>query len=92
MVFSWCQLVSYRGFSYAISSATCTFCTSRRNKSKMIKIKNIKNVVEAQSLEVVWILLAPLAAYISKPGTLAPARLGFFFCTRCLHDPPHMCG
>ena len=26
-----------------------------------------------------WILLAPLAAYVSKFGALAPARLGFLF-------------
>ena len=35
-------------------------------------------VVEAQTLEEVWILLTPLAAYISKFAALAPARLGFF--------------
>ena len=27
----------------------------------------------------IWILLAPLAAYVSKVGALALTRLGFFF-------------
>ena len=36
-------------------------------------------VVEAQNLEVVWILFAPVAAYISKLGALVPACLDFFF-------------
>ena len=36
-------------------------------------------VVEAQDLEAAWILLALLGAYISKLGTLALARLVFFF-------------
>ena len=36
-------------------------------------------VVEAQYSEVMWILLAQLAAYVSKLGVLAPTRLGFFF-------------
>ena len=46
-------------------------------------------VVEVQNMEKMWILLAPLAAYIGKLGALALARLEFFFCTRCLHDPPY---
>ena len=45
-------------------------------------------VVEVQNMEEMWILLAPLVAYVSKPGALAPTRLGFFFAldvymTRC---------
>ena len=40
--------------------------------------------VEAQNMEGLWVLLAPLA-YISKTPVLAPSRLGcFFFCTRRL--------
>ena len=45
-------------------------------------------VVEVQSMEAIRILLASLTAYVSKLSALAPPRLGFFFCTRCLHDPP----
>ena len=45
-------------------------------------------VVELQNMEEMF---APLAAYISKLGALAPTVLAwdYFFCTRCLHDPPY---
>ena len=44
-------------------------------------------MVGAQNLEVMWILFAQLAAYISKFRALAPTCLGFFFRTQCLQDP-----
>ena len=45
-------------------------------------------VVEVQNMEEMWILLSPLAAYVSKLGEFAPKLLAqdFFFYTRCLHD------
>ena len=37
-----------------------------------------------------WILLAQLAAYISKPGGLALPHLGFFLHSMLtVHDPPY---
>ena len=48
-------------------------------------------LVEAQNLE--EIPSSPLATYVIKHCALTPTRLGFgFFCTRCLHDPPHTDG
>jgi len=52
-------------------------------------------VVEAQNLEVMWILLVRLAAYVGKLDALAPTRLGFFcfaldvYMTRRTNHPLH---
>ena len=35
-------------------------------------------VVEVKNMEEMWILLAPLTAYVGKLGALALSRLGFF--------------
>ena len=36
-------------------------------------------IVEVQNMGEMWILLAPLTAYVSKLGALAPSRLELFF-------------